>query len=169
MRFTPWWPQSRTALGGLMAPMVASALFAVTPLRLAHAQSSAISLWRDAESGVDVRITRDASGTLTGRIAAIRDSVDANGQPPRDTKNADASLRSRPIFGLPMLTGMRAESTTTWDKGAIYDARSGKTYKANMRLTHADTLKIKGYVQVGFVKIGRTVAWVRIADAAGAQ
>jgi uncharacterized protein (DUF2147 family) len=138
-------------------------------VRIALAQSSAVGLWRDSASGVDIRITPDASRTLTGRIAGIRDSVDASGRPPRDTKNPDVSLRARPILGLPMVTGMRADKSDTWDNGSIYDARSGKTYKASMRLTHRDTLKVRGYVQLGFVKLGRTAVWVRLVDSAGVQ
>lgn len=133
------------------------------------AQQSAVALWRDEESAADIRITANAAGILTGRIAAIRDSVDANGQAPRDANNPDAALRSRAIIGLPMLTGMRAAGQDHWDNGAIYDARSGKTYKASMRLKHPDTLLVRGYVQLGFVKFGRTAVWVRIAESETAR
>jgi uncharacterized protein (DUF2147 family) len=148
--------------------MLVSSLATLALVHALGAQSPTIALWRDAESGVDIRMTREPSGRLTGRIAAIRDSVDEKGRPAQDAKNPEASLRARPILGLPMLSGMRAREANTWDDGSIYDARSGKTYKASMRLTHRDTLKVKGFVQLGFVTLGRTAVWGRLADKASA-
>ncbi len=155
-KWLPAGPQCRAVLTAIS--------ISLSPIAGAFAQSSAIRLWRDDASGADIRITADNQGILTGRIAAVRDSVDANGRPPRDEKNPDAQLRSRPILGLPMLTGMKATAANTWDGGEIYDARSGKTYRASMRLTHPDTLRVRGYVKLGVVKVGRTAVWVRVPE-----
>jgi uncharacterized protein (DUF2147 family) len=121
--------------------------------------------WRDREAGVEVQFQIATDRTLLGRIAWVRDPLDSLGQPARDSRNPDATLRSRFIIGLPMLTGMRQDDATHWSEGRIYDARAGKTYRASMELVHPDTLRIKGFIQIGFFKPGRTATWVRVTPA----
>lgn len=140
-------------------PAVALVLALVGSAPLA-AQQLDHGLWYDSENGVRLAFATEADGRIVGRIRWVRDSLPDDG-PALDIKNPDPSLRSRPIIGLPMVTGMRAERDGSWGDGRIYDARSGKTYRATMTLSHPDTLRIRGYVKIGFVKFGRTAVWVR--------
>lgn len=119
--------------------------------------------WYDADAGVRIAFAPTADGTVTGRIVWLRDPLDSlTGAPALDRRNPDVALRDRPILGLPMLREMRADGDAKWGDGRIYDARNGKTYRASMRLVHPDTLAIRGYVRIGFVKVGRTATWVRM-------
>lgn len=124
--------------------------------------------WYDADAGVRITFTPSSDGAVTGRIVWLRDPLDSlTGAPALDRRNPDAALRDRPILGLPMLRDMRPDGDGRWDDGRIYDARNGKTYRASMKLVHPDTLAIRGFVKIGFVKVGRTATWVRLpAEAA---
>jgi uncharacterized protein (DUF2147 family) len=146
-----------------MHPIVLATTFLTLTLAAPSAAQLALagSEWLDAESGVRVAFSSEDGGALTGRIVWLRDPVDSTGAPARDARNPDPALRERPIIGLPMLVDMTADGDERWGGGTIYDARNGKTYRATLRLAHPDTLKVRGYVKVGFVKVGRTATWVR--------
>ena len=61
-----------------------------------------------------------------------------------DVNNRNPALRSRPIVGLPILTGFRAGGGD-W-RGAIYDPRNGKTYKSIVQRNPDGTLKVQGCI-----------------------
>lgn len=145
------------------APVLLAALL-LAPLGAATAQLDG-TVWHDEAAGATIRFAAEPGGTLVGRLVAVRDTADADGRPPRDANNPDPALRDRPVLGLPMLTGMRPEGETRWGGGTIYDPRNGKTYRATLTLAHPDTLQVRGYVKVGFVKLGRTSRWTRVAEA----
>ncbi len=63
----------------------------------------------------------------------------------RDTKNPDASKRSRPTLGMPTLLDMRASDPGEWE-GKVYNAENGRTYDASIELDDANTLNIEGCV-----------------------
>ena len=82
------------------------------------------------------------------------------GQAKTDLKNDDKSLRTRPILGMTLLTGLKLKGENKWDGGKIYDAESGNTYACQATLEEGgDTLKMKGYI--GFSWIGRSTTWTR--------
>jgi uncharacterized protein (DUF2147 family) len=80
--------------------------------------------------------------------------------PRKDTENPDVSLRTRDIVGMEFLIGFNFDGKDTWEKGYIYDAKKGKTYKCTMWLDKDKNLNVHGYV--GFSLLGRTaVFWKR--------
>jgi uncharacterized protein (DUF2147 family) len=82
------------------------------------------------------------------------------GEPKLDTRNDDKSLRSRPLVGIKMLTGLKSSDDNEWDGGKIYDAESGNTYSCQAKLSKdGNTLKMKGYIGVSW--LGRTTTWTR--------
>lgn len=130
---------------------------------LAAQSPLATDAWYDAEAGVRIAFAAAADGPLTARIVWLRDPIDSlTGAPALDGRNPKPELRERPVLGLPMIEGMRQEAEGSWTGGTIYDARNGKTYRASLRLAHPDTLRVRGYVKVGFVKLGRTAIWTRV-------
>jgi uncharacterized protein (DUF2147 family) len=85
-----------------------------------------------------------------------------------DARNPDASKRSRPTLGMPILLNMKkapAQSGAEADQweGKVYNAENGKTYDAKIRNIDDDHLEIKGCV-LGFLCGGQT--WTRYADGA---
>lgn len=74
-----------------------------------------------------------------------------------DSKNADASLRSRPLKGLTMLSGFSGAGGS-WSGGKIYNPDDGKTYTATLTLKGDNTLEVRGCV---FVPLCETQTWTR--------
>jgi uncharacterized protein (DUF2147 family) len=61
-----------------------------------------------------------------------------------DVNNQDPALRTRPIVGLPLLTGFM-DKGKDW-RGQIYDPRNGKTYKSIVSRNADGTLKVQGCI-----------------------
>lgn len=96
---------------------------------------------------------------LCGKIVWLAEPNNAQGQPKRDFENKDESLRSRPILGLPLLTGFPQEPDDgAWDDGEIYNPEDGKTYSSKLEMEGADTLKVKGCVFI----FCQTQRWKRV-------
>jgi len=107
----------------------------------AHGAASVSGLWLTTEKDSIVEIA-PCGGALCGRIARIlKPNPDG---PPRDINNPDPALRSRPIQGLPILTGFR-DSGRNWE-GTAYDPRAGKSYRSYLTLLRDGTLEVKGCI-----------------------
>ncbi len=96
-------------------------------------------------------VTEDGSGivdigrcgqAVCGRLVKVLKA--SPGAPMTDVNNSDASLRSRPIVGLPILTGF-ADAGKDW-RGRIYDPRNGKSYKSIVSREADGTLKVQGCI-----------------------
>jgi len=90
------------------------------------------------------------------------DSEGMTGKPKVDRNNPDESLRGRPILGLELMHSFAYDGEHQWKDGRIYDPKSGKTYRCRMEISDEGILKVRGYVKVGFVKLGRTSDWIRV-------
>ena len=96
-------------------------------------------------------LTEDGSGVIQvgpcgasvcGRLVTI---LKAKPNAPRtDVNNGDAALRTRPILGMPILTGF-ADAGKDW-RGQIYDPRNGKTYKSIVVRQGDGSLTVKGCI-----------------------
>ncbi len=60
----------------------------------------------------------------------------------RDVNNPEASLRTRKLLGMAILTGF-TDAGKEW-AGKIYDPRKGKTYTSKLVRKSADVLHMKG-------------------------
>ena len=79
---------------------------------------------------------------LCGKIAKLMKPVE--GGPPTDRNNPDATLRARPLIGLPILIGF-GDNGADWG-GTIYDPRRGKTYRSVVAKNPDGTLKVQGCI-----------------------
>lgn len=95
---------------------------------------------------VEIAPCGDAA-TLCGTIRWLWDAVDDRGRPRLDTQNADTSLRARPLVGLAILSGLKADPAGGW-QGRIYNPEDGQTYRATMKRRGADALVIEGCVLI---------------------
>ena len=91
----------------------------------------------------------------------------------RDSQNPNPALRGRPTLGIPILLGMRPSvqqgsggAQTIW-RGHIYNAESGQTYDANIRLKAPDVVHLEGCVLGGLFCGGQD--WARTRPAAPVQ
>ena len=78
-------------------------------------------------------------------------------EPGVDEHNPDASKRTRPTLGMPVLLGMKPGEAGRWD-GDVYNAENGKTYTSHISLVSADVLRVEGCV-LGFLCGGEE--WTR--------
>lgn len=89
---------------------------------------------------------------LCGRL--VKNLVPIKG-PGTDINNPDPKLRSRPILGMPVLTGFAADKAL-W-RGSAYDPKNGKSYKTTLQRTGPNSLKLTGCVAI----FCRSVTWTK--------
>jgi len=130
-------------------------LFGAAP---ASAQSAEpVGVWLTEKGDARVKITKCGSG-ICGVIVSLREPIDhATGQPQIDDKNPNPSLRTRPIIGLSLFTGMRPSAPGKWS-GQIYNADDGGTYVSHVTSSGGDALRVEGCV--GMICGGET--WSRV-------
>jgi sterol desaturase/sphingolipid hydroxylase (fatty acid hydroxylase superfamily)/uncharacterized protein (DUF2147 family) len=118
-------------------------LLSIDPVR---ADSGPAGRWMTpgATAVVEIAPCSDAPG-LCGTVRWLWDGLDEKGRPRLDTQNTDTSLRSRPLVGLSILSGLARTANGGWE-GRIYNPEDGQTYRATLRRVGADTLTIEGCV-----------------------
>ncbi len=80
----------------------------------------------------------------------------------KDTFNPDASLQSRSLNGVKIMSGMKYDAgDNEWNDGTIYNSRNGKTYSGYMQLQKDGKLFMKGYVY-GMRWLGKSNVWTRV-------
>lgn len=119
----------------------AAALLALTIAGTAQAAQPIAGRWV-TEDGSAMVLVGPCGGTTCGRIQTVLKT--RPGAPTTDANNPDAKLRSRPIVGLPILSGF-SDSGSDW-RGRIYDPRTGKSYKSIVSRETNGTLKVKGCI-----------------------
>lgn len=77
-----------------------------------------------------------------------------------DTLNPDKSKRSRKILGTILVYGFIYDGKNSWNHGHIYNANTGKTYKAKIIRNKEGNLLVRGYV--GVQLIGKTEYFVKV-------
>lgn len=113
-------------------------VLAVTPA-FAAAPVNGRWLTPDRDSVIEIG---SCGTTVCGRIGRLLKPV--QGGPATDRNNPDASLRSRPLVGLPILIGF-IDAGGEW-RGRIYDPRAGKTYRSTLALAGEGVLRVKGCI-----------------------
>jgi len=117
---------------------------------------SVLGVWWAPKKDSKIEISQDGNGIVTGRVIAI---VPQN-QDTRDARNPDASLRSRRILGVTIVSGFVRKADGTFGGGKIYDPESGSTYDATMRLADLNHLVLRGYI--GLSLFGRDQTFERV-------
>ena len=104
---------------------------------------------------IDIRVEGQH---LIGVIAGYPEGRSGNPQL-YDIHNPDPDLRSRPLLGLAIMTGLTYEGDGLWVDGTVYDPESGKTYRCRLALVDVDTIEVRGYI--GLPLLGRSDTWTR--------
>ena len=122
---------------------------------------SAVGHWLTEDGESQVEIYRITGNKFNGRIVWLEEPLNDEGKPKVDDKNPDRALRDRPTMGLEILKDFTFNSSKQeWEKGTIYDPKSGRTYDCYMWLDGNNTLKLKGFV-LGMRFLGREATWTR--------
>lgn len=118
--------------------------------------ASILGRWRTPAEGGVVEIQR-CGATLCGRLvdaAPLRRNPDQ-----RDLRNRDASLRDRPLRGLPVLQNLTG-GPTAWRAGPLYDPNSGQSAASgSVTLVDQNSLAVRGCIAR---LLCRTQTWRRV-------
>lgn len=119
---------------------------------------SPLGVWLVGSGKAKVEIYEKDS-ELEGKIIWLKEPLNAEGQPKLDKENPDKEAKTKPIMGMILVKGFKKEEANYWSGGTVYDAESGKTYKATLKMAKADEIKLRGYV--GITLFGKTDTWTR--------
>lgn len=146
MRLYRWLLAALIAAGTMTAPLQAQ-------------QPGVVGPWLGQDKKAIIEIY-PCGGAMCGRIVWLNEPLRPDGSIKRDEHNPDPALKSRPICGLPLMTGFKPAGPNEWEEGRIYDPTEGSTYHAEMRLENANTLRLRGYVLMPL--LGRSQRWTRV-------
>jgi uncharacterized protein (DUF2147 family) len=108
--------------------------------------------WRVQDGVAHIRVA-ECNGAIWGAVIWEK-------EPGVDEHNPDASKRSRPTLGIPVLIDMKKKPGVDQWEGEVYNANDGKSYSSSIKPVGSDKLEIRGCV-LGFLCGGET--WTRIA------
>ena len=108
--------------------------------------SDILGVWATQGNAAHVQIERceGSLNTLCGSISWLWEEVNAKGEPIRDAKNPDPSLRSRLLIGTALLKDFQYRDDGEPSEGQIYNPENGRTYRASMKLRAEDVLEVRG-------------------------
>lgn len=118
---------------------------------------SIVGLWYNDMKDAKIQIFKSTDGKYYGKIVWLKEP-DRDGKPKVDKFNSKESLKTRPIMGLQILSGLVLKGDS-YVSGTIYDPKSGKTYSCNVSLNGTDKLNLRGYV--GLSLMGKTSVWTK--------
>ncbi|GAB3689557.1 DUF2147 domain-containing protein [Spirosoma flavus] len=82
-------------------------------------------------------------------------------KPKLDSENPDASLRSRPLMQMILVSNLSYKGNNVWGDGEVYNPEDGKTYGCELILKDPNLLDMRGYV-MGISMLGKTRTWTRV-------
>lgn len=117
-----------------------------------------------ADKTAHIRMYKAKNGKYYGKIEMMTEPNNENGQPKKDPKNPDESLRERTVMGMVIAQAFEwDEEEQEWGDGTIYNPEDGKTYDAYLyfKSGNTDKLYLRGYV-MGMPFLGKTSEWTRL-------
>lgn len=124
----------------------------VTP---AFSQEEIEGIWLAAEGNTKVEIYKKDDQHYAGKIVWLKKPTNKKGEPHRDTKNPDKSLRDQTIMGLHLLDNLEYKNGKWF--GTIYSPKRGKTLDAVVELNQSDALDIS----ITYLSFSRSQEWTR--------
>ena len=136
----------------IMTTVVYSGIFLATALAPALA-ADPTGDWRVADGVANIRVA-ECNGSMWGVVAW--EKVPGG----HDINNPDASKRSRPSLGMPILIDMKKKPGADQWEGQVYNGKDGQLYSSTIKPVGTDQLEIQGCV-LGFLCGGET--WTRVS------
>lgn len=116
--------------------------------------------WTSADKKLVVQMYRQGN-EYRGKMVWFKDDDSKPMDEWTDKHNPDPKLRNRKLLGMDVVTGLTYKPKgKSYENGAIYEAKTGKTWSASVKLDGNDVMKVKGYWHLKF--IGRTMIFTRV-------
>jgi len=138
------------------------ALFAAALLSpaLAFAQATPVGLWKtiDDDGKTEKSLVRisEQGGVVTGSIEKLLDPRTA---PDARCDKCGDDRKDKPLAGLQIIRGVKAEGDGLWGGGEILDPNNGKTYRTRLKpVDGGKKLEMRGYIGPFY----RTQTWLRV-------
>ncbi|MGE8540390.1 DUF2147 domain-containing protein [Acinetobacter sp. ANC 3813] len=120
-------------------------------------------LWRNIDdktgsSKAILEIRQESNGAYIAKIVKV---TPRPGYTPKETcVDCPPPYTNKPILGLDILTGLKANGENTYVGGKILDPLSGKIYSTKVKLSpNGKRITLRGYV--GVSALGRSQTWIR--------
>jgi uncharacterized protein (DUF2147 family) len=136
-------------------------LFSEAVAQQSNSRDAIVGTWLVQDGSAKVKI-ENKNGKYVGKMVWIKNPTDKTGKPLVDSNNPEASLRSRPQLGLPLLENFVFNEENHWSGGTIYDPDDGKTYSCKITMKDSQTIEVRGYIGISI--FGRTDTWKRSQD-----
>ena len=125
---------------------------------------SIAGFWVTPDGAAVVEVRQSGPEAWVIRIAALREPEftesdripELTGRPRTDIKNPEVDLRDRLLISREIGYGFDFVNGSLRN-GRIYDPGSGKTYRAELKLTPGGLMEVRGFV--GFSILGKTMYW----------
>ncbi|MBE9468788.1 MAG: DUF2147 domain-containing protein [Bacteroidetes bacterium] len=121
-----------------------------------------VGYWLTQDGDSQVKVFKAANGKYYGNIKWLKEPLEEDGTVKIDDENPNEKLRTKKILGLQLLKSFKFNTKKQeWEKGTIYDPKTGKTYSCFMWFEKNDItiLHVKGFI--GFSLLGKEVEWIR--------
>jgi len=89
--------------------------------------------------------------TFSGKVVWLKEPNDEKGNPKKDPKNPDKSLRERPLMGMITITGLKYDGDGKYVDGRAYRPADGDEVKFKVKVNDDGTLTVTGS-KYGFSK-----------------
>lgn len=140
----------------IMQTILATSLFAST---FALAADLDGTQWRtiDDKTGqakAIVQFKKQANGTYNGTIVKLLGNAE------RTCSACGGVLKNKPVEGLTIVHGLKANGGNSYVNGQILDPKDGRTYSFKATES-ADGKKLEGRGYIGVSMLGRSQTWLR--------
>jgi uncharacterized protein (DUF2147 family) len=122
-----------------------------------------VGIWMHPNKRIQIEIA-PCGEQLCGTLVWLQKPNDPQGAPLVDSKNKSPALRTRPLLGLSVLSGLRRTGDNSWEDGRIYNPEDGSDYDAQVSLQDDSTLLVRASVLHSL--FGKTIIWSRVTQTA---
>lgn len=144
----------------MLGPFFSTLLVVLFAAASAHAQDlTPVGVWLHENKRIKAEIA-PCGDELCGKLVWFKWPNDAEGLPLVDVLNPDPALRTRPLLGLEILSGLRPAGDGTWEGGTIYNPDDGETYSVLMSVQDDGSVRVRVYVFLAI--FGETKIWTRV-------
>jgi len=92
-----------------------------------------------------------SGSTYSGKVVWLKEPNDEKGNPKKDPKNPEKSLRERPLMGMITITGLKYDGEGKYVDGKAYRPADGDEVKFKVKVNDDGTITVTGS-KYGFSK-----------------